>query len=76
MEVMHEAVMKAIHKAVMEVMHKVMMETMEEAVIEAMNMAVDILNRSQVKDKYSSISQIIKIIEYSLVSAILKWFTS
>ena len=47
--------MKAIHKAVMEVMHKVMMEMMEEAVIEAMNMAVDILNRSQVKDKYSSI---------------------
>ena len=47
--------MEAMHKAVMEAMHKVMMEMMKKAVIEAMKMAIDILNRSQVKDKYSSI---------------------
>ena len=49
------AVMEAMHKAVMGAMHKVMMETMEKAVAEAMNKAVDILNRNQVKYKYSRI---------------------
>ena len=49
------AVMEAMHNAVMGAMHKVMMETMEKAVAEAMNKAVDIVNRSQVKYKYSRI---------------------
>ena len=47
--------MEAVHEAMMEAMHKVMMATIKKAVIEAMNKGVDILNRSQVKDKYSSI---------------------
>jgi len=48
--------MEAMHnKAVMEAMHKVIMGTVKGAVLEAMNTAADILNRSQVKDKYSSI---------------------
>ena len=47
--------MEAVHKAMMEAMHKVMMETMEKAGAEAMNKAVDIVNRSQVKYKYSRI---------------------
>ena len=48
-------VMEAMHNTVMEAMHKVMIETMKKAVIEAMNKSIDILNRSQVKDKYRSI---------------------